>query len=248
MEATLGDRVRTEHKYSRGVDIFVASAQSFGFNPSLSQVEEWAKLLGAARLLDDLLDSEKPQSEREQAYERHVEAMFNQPDENVHILEPELFSGIRVCSEKWSTYKVAKVRSLTENVKDVASIRRDLTSARELGLLGLREGTETARLFEVDSPLWVGEQDFNMWLETLLRFGVVIDTSLDLPDDYTNGLTMVQPTKFNQITIARCGVTEIKPLLVRTPLKLYWMLAKAAGAVADDTRKDTDSRIAKPLH
>ncbi len=248
METRLGEQAKTEHTYSRGVDIFVVAAQSFGFKPSLGQVEEWGKLLGAARILDDLLDSEKPQSEREQAYDRHVEAMFNQPEENVPILEPELFSEIRACSEKWSTTKVVKVRSLTENVKDVASTRRDLTSARELGLLGLREGTETARLFEVDSPLWVGEQDFNIWLERLLRFGVVIDTSLDLPEDYTNGLTMVQPTKFNQITIARCGAPEIKPLLARTPLKLYWMLAKAAGAVADDTRKDTDSRITRPLY
>lgn len=242
METTSGEQAKTEHTYSRGVDIFVVAAQSFGFKPSSGQVEEWGKLLGAARILDDLLDSEQTQLDREEAYDRHVDAMFNEPDEEALILEPRLFSGIRACSEGWTTTKVNRVRSLTENVKDVALTRRDLTSAKELGLLGLREGTETARLFEIDSPLWVGEQDFNEWLETLLRFGVVVDTAVDLPEDYSNGLTKVQPTRLNQVAIARCGAPEIKPLLARTPLRLFWMLAKAAGAVADDTKKDTKLR------
>jgi hypothetical protein len=34
----------------------------------------------------------------------------------------------------------------------------------------------------------------------------------------------------------------VKPLLTRTPIRLSWMLAKAAGAVADDTKKDTKLR------
>jgi hypothetical protein len=239
METSSGNRADTTHTYSRGVGIFVASAQSFGFNPTESQVDEWVKLLGAARLLDDLLDSEKPQAEREEEYDRHVGAMFDRPDNGLPILEPELFSGIRDYSERWSVGKTSKVKSLTENVKEIASIRRGLTSARELGLLGLREGTETARLFEVDSPLWVGEQDFNAWLEALLRFGVVVDTALDLPEDFANCLTKVSPTRKNQLLVARCGMSEVKPLFAKTPANLYWSLAKAAGAVADDTKKDS---------
>jgi len=242
METVVGGQIKTEHTYSRGTDIFAIAANSFGFQPSSDQLEEWAKLLFAAHILDDLLDSERSQIEREEAYDNHVGAMFNVPEENVLILEPELFSGIRSYSEKWPKNKVARVKSLTENVKDIASTRRNLTSAKDLGLLGLREGTETARLFEIDSPLWVGEQNFNKWLEVLLRFGVVVDTAVDLPEDYSNGLTKVQPTRFNQVAIARCGMAEIKPLLARTPLRLYWMLAKAAGAVADDTKKDTKLR------
>lgn len=226
------------HSYSRGVDIFVLAAHSFGFDPSSDQVGEWTDLLAAARVLDDLLDSEEPKSDREDEYDTHVDAMFNNPSSSL-ITNPELFSSIRGHSELWSRVKVNRVISLTENVKDIASTGRELESANQLGLLSLREGTETARLFEIDAPILPCEQDFNAWLEVLLRFGIVVDKALDLPEDYKNGLTKVLPTRLNQASIAVCGREDLRGTLAKTPLKLYWTLAKAAMAVADDTKKDT---------
>lgn len=238
MEVKPEGQATVAHSYSRGVDIFVTAAQSFGFNPSAMQISEWQDLLGAARLLDDLLDSDNPQLDREKAYDAHVSAMFEVPDDGASILNPSLFSTLRSHSERWSDGKAERVRSLTANVRDIASTKRLLSSAKELGAVALQEGTETARLFEIDSPSSSAEQSFNTWLDRLLRFGVVIDTALDLPEDYQNGLTLVSPTLLNRGFVALCGRADLIGLATKTPAKLYWMLVKAAGAVIDDVGKD----------
>jgi hypothetical protein len=212
--------VTENHTYSRGTAIFQAAAESFGVQLNEGQAEEWRSLIKAAFVLDGILDSDLPQSEREFSFDRAI---------------PELIYPL---AENWDQQKLDRIVDAAMHVKDIASEKRAATSARKLGDLAIYEGIETKRFLQLEDAEEISIANFNGWLEVLLPFGVVVDTSIDLPEDYTNGLTQVNPSIINRALIASRGFKYVNRLASTTPAKLYRPLIVAAKAVTMDTNKD----------
>ena len=208
------------HTYSRGAIIFQAAAESFGVQLADEQNAEWQSLIKTAFILDNILDSDLPQVEREETFDKSV---------------PELIYPI---AEDWDTVKLDRVVSAAMNVKEIAGEKRATTSAKKLGNLALYEGLETKRFLQLQDSDDLGVTNFNAWLEYLLTFGVVVDTVVDLPEDYSNGLTMVEPSVINRSIIAAYGLRKASRLIATTPASLFVPLSKAARAVTDDSFKD----------
>ncbi|MES2970846.1 MAG: hypothetical protein V4702_00815 [Patescibacteria group bacterium] len=209
------------HTYSRGAEIFRLAAESFGVTLPSEQLGEWQFLIKAAFTLDNILDSDMPLSEREKAFDEGVEA----------LLYP--------LAEQWDDRKINRVVSAADRVKNIAAEKREAVSARLLGKLAVHEGEETARFLQLDNPAGSNADDFNTWLKYLLRFGVPIDTAVDLREDYGHNLTQVTPTRLNSAVIASFAMPWARQLLTRTPSRLYRPLFAAARAVTQDTAKDT---------
>jgi hypothetical protein len=226
------------HTYSRGAGIFTAAAEHWAIAVDPDQTYEWQMLLQAAYVLDDVLDGNEPQVAREQIYENYAAIMLSKQLPATYTT-PAVLAKVRDLSNLWSQEKRERLADVILQIKDIASEKRETYSAKVLGQLALREGLETARFLAFDDDQTESTQRFNSWFEKLLQFGVVVDSSIDLAEDYTNGLTRIRPSRFNKATIAVSGVVSAARLLAITPLQLYRPLANAARALTDDTTKDT---------
>lgn len=233
------------HTYSQGTQIFVSAAHSFGAQLDSDTPSEWTNLLEAAYLLDGMLDSQRPQEEREATYDAHVAALF---DESVPLVDiPEehlgLYTSLRQQSTTWTSQKHERVITATAKIKVIAAERRATTSPRMLGLIGLREGFETAQIFAIEGDESPANSRFNAWLVSLLKFGIIVDTIVDLQQDYTNGLNQVEPTPPNRARLIPHALPELARLARLNPLPLYAKLFRAMLAVTDDTQKDSANRV-----
>ncbi len=216
------------HNYSRGATILTMAAESYGLKPSAEQTEEWRLLIKAAFELDGTLDSQAPQHERETLCDAYTGHMLG----GIEFVLPidESFTILRQKVANWPDRKISRISSVIGNIKEIAAAKREATKAKTLGKLAVFEGAETARYLQLDGH---NAGDFNGWLKALLEFGVVVDSSIDLPEDFVDGLTQVKPSRLNQAAILSYGATCVSKLAAATPLSLYRPLFAAARAVSD---------------
>ncbi len=241
-EATINP-VSVPHDYSRGLEIFGRVANSFGIEVSFDQQEEWRLMLRACRVLDDVLDCDDPLAERKARYYDLILNIFGHDDSkelSTDELHPE-FCALSDGYRTWSEDKESRVRGALEAIEGIADEKRREVSARKLGLIAIKEGYETSKLFSLDpsSDATIAVTRFNEWLNVLLCFGVVVDTCVDLQEDYDNNLTLVTPTFSNRMQVASAATRFLPPLVRLTPSGAVMSLASAAKAVIDDTRKDS---------
>jgi hypothetical protein len=226
------------HTYSRGAEIFATAADKFGLYVSDDQSNEWQAMLAACRNLDDILDGQAPQVEREESYDAEVARLFMAPLDNADAQYNGLTSNMQALARDWSAEKTTRVIDATMAIKEIALTRRMAFHPHALGRLALFEGVQTARLFEIENQ--TGTEDrFNQWLQVLMQVGIVVDSAVDLAQDFGNRLTRVEPTKANQLRILRFAVPRIRQLVATTPNSLYLPLFNATRAVVDDSKKDS---------
>lgn len=223
---------RPAHTYSRGADVIRHAAEQWGITVSEEQSLEWQYLIASAYVLDNSLDNNaRPIKEREQQYDDLLADLLAGRLAADGVTDAESLVG------GWQDEKIERIRTAAQSIKEIARTKRQTMDAKGLGKLALFEGAETARFLSIeatDEP----SQDFNRWLRDFLRLGVVVDSAVDLPEDYGNRLTLVQPTHRNQLIIAMYSVASGVRLAKTTPLRLYRELALAGCATVSDRRKD----------
>lgn len=245
--------IEAAHQYRRGAEIFTMTAEQFGVDLAESQTVEWRLLLRAVYLLDNEMDANKSRSSSEITFDSHAAAInaFPGEDHPISIQNWQLFESLRELSSNWPESKTIKVGKALNRWKNIKMLRRSLTSARDLARIGIREGTEAARVFEIHDPRTGAEANFNEWLETFMQFGIIVDTAADMRVDFENGLTNVRPSFAKKIILLGYGVPFIGKIAASTPPTIYRSLAGAAKAVVEDSNKDelllkSDFRLPDP--
>ncbi len=223
-----------EHKYERGSKILYDAATAMGVDVEPQQFVEWRYLISSAYALDNVIDdTTRLFSDNSTAFDQLLD----------EVVAGELSTDrygfdAQQITESWEYQKVQRIVSAASRVKEIALAKRTTDSATFLGSLALIEGSETARFLEIDEA---NEEDrrFNDWLHDFMQFGVVIDATVDLEQDYSNQLTLVEPTRANQIRIARTAVRPGLRLIRSTPRKIYQDIIGAGLATVNDRAKDS---------
>ncbi len=228
----------SQHSYARGAAIFTEGAESFGIPVSEAQTYEWSLLLQAAHDLDNILDSSLPKQERETRVDSIVADVVGEQtsDTDDKGCQPDcVFCELKTVASTWSDEHKVSLVEVALQAKEIAAARRGTVRARQLGKFAIYEGIITARLFSFNqSDGRAGITGYNSWLSNLLAAGTTFDTSIDLPKDYEDELTKVEPTATNRARLLAMGLPSLTRAIKATKPSLIRPLVGAVKSVTDD--------------
>ena len=186
-----------EHTYSRGAQLLSLAANGFGVEVSSDQFDEWQAMFGSIYKLDSILDSDLGAIDRENRYDILVSDLIDSSAEGEACLP-----GCQLCRLKnqissWGVPRVDELGKNLEEIKKLTLMRRETSNAVTLGKLVLLEGALAADLLAIPA-----EPKFNNWLRLLGASGTIIDTVVDLEEDYDRKLTRVTPGITNKLKLA----------------------------------------------
>ena len=227
-----------DHAYARGAAIFTEAAQGFGIPVDENQTQEWTVLLCATHDLDTILDSDLPEADRGARLDDIVSDVLSETSPNIIDGECDpncAFCQLKVMASDWTDEKKTSLLSIAMHAKEIAIVRRETKRADQLGKLAVFEGRITAGLFSLNSSRNTEKiTEYNQWLANLLAAGTAFDTSVDLPRDFSSGLTKVEPTIANRAKVLSVGVPPLTLALKAMKPKMVRPLLGAARAVVND--------------
>lgn len=227
-----------QHTYSRGSSMLMEMAHNFGVEVDEQQHDEWAATLGTIYKLDTILDSDLPKPERLGRFDALLGDVIEPGAEADCTLVPCALCQTSGHYQSWDVAKQADFASNFEALKNSAEQRRATTTYRTLGTVTLLDGAIAARLISIPAEQNSMEARFNRWLGYLGEAGAIIDTAIDLREDFERGLTQVRPTVFNRAGLIAMGLPVTEKALRGMPLRTASLIGRNMLDLYRDKDKD----------
>ncbi len=204
--------------------LFGEIARSFGVEVTDEDQQHWRSVLGAAMLLDHLLDVEDLSSSNG-AERRDFVGSF------VTLMQGNLRDDLdRTTQVRAANYMARQTPERQQGIYgDVLAVdeltrrQRQTAKAGELVDIRLTEADILSSLLalnhETDTPDASARESFNKWVQSWSRVGYTLDSLIDLKRDYENRESQVRPTVLARAVIARTVVVEGGVALKRTPAR-----------------------------
>jgi hypothetical protein len=212
------------HDVRRGgsLVLFGEIATSFGVDVSNADHHHWRSVLGAAMLLDHLLDvedkSNKGVPEKEGFVRSFVVLMQGQ-------LRDDLDEVIQIRTVNYMARqhpeRQQKIYDDVLTVDELTRRQRQTTDVHDLVDIRLTEADILSSLlaldYEENIPDANARGSFNQWVQSWSRVGYTLDSLVDLKEDFQNGESMVRPTLHARGILAKTVATESGVAVKRTP-------------------------------
>lgn len=212
---------RNFEKAAHAVAILVESVHGLAV-PEKTQ-NQWRRLMSAVRIVDDRIDHIPNTEERMALVAKLRSSLKGEPVEFPDdpslaqaMQEVELLSG-EIGAER--THFLNAIFSLILTITEEIRHEEDPHNVVKLTML---EGQLTAKLYlPFLPPEFKNGEDYKKLVRTLSIFGRtanVIDTLIDLPDDYKNDAVTIKPTIANRVLFLGAALTNGATTVLRTGL------------------------------
>lgn len=211
-------------QYGGSLVLFGEIASSFGVDVTPKDHQDWRTVLGAAMLLDHLLDNEDQSSEVVDGTSNfvrsfHVAMQGNIRDDLDYVTQVR---GINYLASQTPE----RQQTLYENVLVVDELtrqQRTTTDVHELVDARLAEADILASLlalnYEEGASDAEARKSFNEWVRSWSRVGYTFDSLVDLKEDFENGEISVKPNLLAKAVIAKTVAVEGAVAVKRTPAR-----------------------------
>ena len=211
--------------------------------------ELWRDILRAVRAADIVIDVTQDDADRRRlidgalSYLAAIEESdfttgFMEIDTEIKNLRERLFTLDPHIRERFLD-KLAQLCHVTEQL-------RKAPTSHEYAQLTRLEGQLTTRLFSLtasehakSSP---GFQAFTQWFARLGRLGNVVDSVADMPPDYDSGLTIIQPTLSNRVSLLTSSATDVLSVMKNINPSSFVSFARSVRFATTNPNKDVHYR------
>ncbi len=188
--------------------------------------ERVKRMLTGSHWLDHFLDEADDRQEAYTLYSQTVTALKTEqaPPSFPEWAPPELETSLHLLQNSMEDIDVSVYMELLDMAQSIAdismakaectSLKRYITLLKEEGRLTLRIGALVAT--NGDETL---QRGLSSWIDVAGEGMTLLDSALDLPKDYENGLTNVQPTRINQLQLAARGLVRLPRTLKGVGIK-----------------------------
>jgi len=201
-------------------NLFRNSAEAFGVHLSPQEDYDWLVIIGASMLVDHLVDVEK--SNLEESFDAIAKGHVRE-DLNKDVQVRTINYLVRQSEEKKSKIarQLSKVSLLTEE-------QRNATKARSVVAVRIAESGIFSSLLHLEhnnTDDSEAREKFNRWVDTWSRFGYLLDSFVDIREDFDQASSQVAPTILNRLVYAKAALKEGAELFTRTPKKIVGKIA-----------------------
>ncbi|CAN5372622.1 hypothetical protein BH09PAT4_BH09PAT4_05920 [soil metagenome] len=223
------------------------AAEGFGLDVSDQQMDDWAAMFGGIYKLDGIVDSDLTERERRVRFDVLLDDVTLAIHDGKPVMDCENTHNCQLCHLRQNLvgrdeFDLVDIGFRLDMLFDYAEKRRHTQKVPALTQLCAGEGRLTASLLEM--PTQPGHESetikFNMLLRNLGAAGTLLDTALDLQEDYENGLCQVPPTKLNKARI----ISRSLPLLALTYVQMPKALRDDVQASLKEISASTQTAIA----
>lgn len=208
-----GDREKPGYRY--GWRLLAQVADTMGVDLSEQEIEHWRTTFGITRALDDMIDEEGCKD-----IEPALTLLLNgEPVGQVTEKEALDFQA------SMATHPEAEKEHLKEEMKKIAAFANDKTQATSLKELLRLTRTEMewyTALFELKesgAENTNNRRQFNSWLYDFMSSGYMLDSLVDMEDDFRNGNISVEPSLRRKKVLAVVALKEVARSASKTPLR-----------------------------
>ena len=195
--------------------LFREAARQFGVKPTEQEDYDWIVILGAAMLVDHLVDVERTDIV---APVRTIVA---------GTIRQDLNADIQTRTANYVFRQTAAGQQLffdrIRRVNELAEAQREATAAREVIDIRRTEADIFSAMLSLsilDESDAAARINFNLWLNSWAKVGYLVDSLIDVAKDYKNGESGVPPTLGARLLFAAAVSIESATALRRTPPKL----------------------------
>jgi len=185
-EVRLGDK-NTE--FSGSVRMISEVALSFGVVLTEQERRDWQTLGRASYIIDQYLDAEKNTPMPDIAAE-----LFS--DRSIPGIPEEFRNDCRDWLERQSEERQHEINSQLAEVRLLVEAQAAATSVAEVVRIRRREAELLANILSLspeDRSDVVAREKFNTWLKVGMRTGYLLDSLLDIKEDYESGGSALKP-------------------------------------------------------
>ncbi len=235
-----------DSRYTLMSDVIAQSGREL-FNVPIDKptIELWRDILMAVRAADIVIDITQDDSDRSRLidgalnYLAAIEELefttgFMEIDIEIRNLRERLFTLDPHIRERFLD-KLAQLCHVTEQLRKVPT-------SHEYAQLTRLEGQLTSRLFSLTASEQAksapGFQAFTKWFARLGRLGNVVDSVADMPPDYDSGLTMIQPTLSNRLSLLSSSAQDVLFVMRNVNPSSVVSLARSVRFVTTNPSKD----------
>lgn len=211
-EVTLGNE---QIEFSGTNRLFAEVAEGFGVEVGPQERKDWQTLGRAAYVIDQYLD---------------VVGGNVMPD-----IAPRLFSGRPIAGvpetlsedcrsflERQSPSRQTEIREMLDRVKPLVDRQAAAVSPDEVVAIREEEAELLANFLSLPAenrPDAVGRQKFNAWLVTFCRTGYMLDSFLDIKEDFESGASGVPPSFSARRVLAAATLRETIAAARQMPIR-----------------------------
>lgn len=187
------------------------AARTMDAAPTETEVATWSSWLRVASLIDRALD------EGYGDFDSLTTSIIN--GECHPRLTKDITRNCRAYLDNLSTLDLDTTLSKLAGLKDTTAEYAQTTSVRRLIELRLDEANYYSSFFMLPlrHPNDSSRVHFNHWVQGFNRTGYLVDSVVDLEQDYAHGEISVRPTIFTRATIGQAALREAVQALRLTP-------------------------------
>lgn len=195
--------------------LFRQAAECFGVELSEHEDYDWLVVMGAAMLIDHLVDVEG----------LDIKAPFQQITNGSlrEDLHPDLQIRAINYMRRQNAEQQAFVFEAVSQVNELSIAQRKATRAKETVDIRLAEADILAQLLSLetaDKPDMQARTRLNRWISSWSRTGYLLDSLADIGDDFSSGQSGVYPSVGARLVYATAASRESLTALGRTPPSL----------------------------
>lgn len=206
---------RSLNKYIKVAD-FTRSFFDDDKNPlPVKTHSSWRILLTSMRLFDHELDNASNPFRRSELKEEVIRLLERNTTNKSNFGNQDLDDSANVLASEIHSLPEASRSYFLRNLKLIFNVTekiRNVDSAKQLAHLTRLEGQLTSHLFLAFLPQ---ETKTNLnfikkarWFKRLGRLGNLVDSTIDMTDDYQGEEILVKPTAANRVTLIKSGITD----------------------------------------
>lgn len=211
-------------EYAGSCRLFTQVAESFGVELTPQEVEDWSVLLGAAYIIDHIVD------ERQQDLTLFIDKTVR--GESVPGVSDEATDACRAYLERQPDDRRQATLSGLYRLAEFPEAFANAMTVEELIRLRLEEADMYAAFLKLDIADGAADAQarlsFNNWVEIFSRSGYLVDSFFDLRKDYEQGLIGVPPSFSARRALAKVAIRELLPGVRATPLRALGATARVA--------------------